>query len=241
MFPVNASEDRGRFDFWGDMVEQYGEEGADARVKWPSLKGTERAIEKLVRVYEGRAYRLLDICRQSIVFEEPEQLAQCLKQIREDADVEVVAIKNRLTDVRSGLRRTRVCVGVVPVRVGAELGVLTRGGEGLQDYDARALSLGYRDVNINLRIYNERTKKHGINPHICEVCARSDAGCRIATDPDQAACVVSAPVTVRPFLITRMGLCCMDVQVQLLLKSFSEYKSVAGHKRYVAFRNARGR
>ncbi len=30
------------------------------------------------------------------------------------------------------------------------------------------------------------------------------------------------------------------VQVQLLLTSFAKLKSSAGHKRYVAFRNARG-
>lgn len=64
-------------------------------------------------------------------------------------------------------------------------------------YDARALSQGYRDVNLSLRFDTPEARALGIDLHVCEV--------------------------------------------QLLLAGFAARKSDSGHKRYVAFRNARGR
>ncbi len=40
--------------------------------------------------------RLVDVCRQSLVFRDPAGLAQCLRAIRADPDVVAVRIKNRL-------------------------------------------------------------------------------------------------------------------------------------------------
>jgi hypothetical protein len=39
---------------------------------------------------------LLDICRQTIVFEDPSSLAECMRVIDRDAEVRVVRVKNRL-------------------------------------------------------------------------------------------------------------------------------------------------
>lgn len=42
--------------------------------------------------------RLVDLCRQCIVFEDLADLAACLQSIRIDPDVRVVRVKNRLAD-----------------------------------------------------------------------------------------------------------------------------------------------
>eukprot|EP00961_Rhodomonas_salina_P204199 2755334-Rhodomonas_salina.4 len=49
-------------------VEVLGSEQAFPIIKWAALKGPERAIEKLVRSYGGKVWRLLDVCRQNIIF-----------------------------------------------------------------------------------------------------------------------------------------------------------------------------
>ena len=41
--------------------------------------------------------RLVDLCRQSIVFETPDDLASCLEALDSDPDVRVVRVKNRLS------------------------------------------------------------------------------------------------------------------------------------------------
>ena len=65
----------------------------DARLRdvvaWPELKGRERCFEKCLRCYRGDVARLLDVARQSIVFERLEDLSHCLALIRQDADVKV--------------------------------------------------------------------------------------------------------------------------------------------------------
>lgn len=40
--------------------------------------------------------RLVDLCRQSIVFDRAGEIASCLRAIQEDAEVQVLRIKNRL-------------------------------------------------------------------------------------------------------------------------------------------------
>jgi hypothetical protein len=40
--------------------------------------------------------RLVDLCRQCIVFEEVSDLVKCLNRIKEDADIKIVRIKNRM-------------------------------------------------------------------------------------------------------------------------------------------------
>ena len=76
----------------------------------------------------------MDLCRQSIVFEEIAGLAACLACIASDPDVKVLRIKNRLDP----------------------------------DYDA-AVSAGYRDVGLNLRLVGSEPRSLGLHAHVCEV------------------------------------------------------------------------
>ena len=65
-------------------------------VKWASLKKRERAMEKIVRIYSSDVSKILDIVRQSIIFDSVADLTSCLCVISEDEDVELVRVKNRL-------------------------------------------------------------------------------------------------------------------------------------------------
>jgi hypothetical protein len=65
-------------------------------VKWSGLKRVSRAIEKSIRSYGQDVSRLLDICRQAIVFEGFRDLSACLGLIAADPDVQILRIKNRL-------------------------------------------------------------------------------------------------------------------------------------------------
>ena len=125
----------GKLVEWQYLVDRFGEEAAEQKVKWAGVKSISRAEEKLVRSYEGRPSRLLDVCRQSIIFKSTVSLASCVERIAEDPEVEVVLIKNRLHDA----------------------------------YDARARTLGYRDVNLNIRLHSAKTRILGVDLHICEV------------------------------------------------------------------------
>lgn len=151
---------KNEFRSWRDLCS---DPQADNVIKWGTLKSAERAIEKLVRSYEGKCGRLLDVCRQSIAFTSLQDLANCLEVIADDEQVAIISVKNRMS----------------------------------HNYDAKTHSLGYRDVNINLRFTSPLAQRLCVHLHICEV--------------------------------------------QLLLTPFAKLKSSAGHKRYVAFRNARGK
>jgi len=67
-----------------------------ASIRWARLKTVGRAIEKLMRSYREDVSRLLDVCRQSIMFESVKDIHDCLQTIMEDPEVEIVRIKNRL-------------------------------------------------------------------------------------------------------------------------------------------------
>ena len=66
------------------------------RVRWATPKTPDRALEKLVRCYCNDASLVLDCCRQALVFEGLRELLQCLSEIMDDDEIEVVRIKNRL-------------------------------------------------------------------------------------------------------------------------------------------------
>lgn len=68
------------------------------KVRWATLKKPQRAVEKLIRSYKGKVGKLLDICRQSIVFDSIHDLHTCLKAVIDDDDVKILSIKNRLSD-----------------------------------------------------------------------------------------------------------------------------------------------
>jgi len=65
-------------------------------VQWGKLKGVGRAVEKLIRSYGEDVSRLLDVCRQSIIFDSVGDVADCLQLILSDPDVSVVRLRNRL-------------------------------------------------------------------------------------------------------------------------------------------------
>jgi len=54
---------------------------------------TGRAIEKAIRAYGANVSKLLDICRESIIFDSLSQLISCLQIIRLDRDVLIERIK----------------------------------------------------------------------------------------------------------------------------------------------------
>jgi hypothetical protein len=60
------------------------------------LKDPTRAVEKTQRVYGGDCSRLLDICRECLVFDVLEDLVVMLDRLRQDPEIQIVRIKNRL-------------------------------------------------------------------------------------------------------------------------------------------------
>jgi len=61
-----------------------------------ALKPSRRVLEKLLRCYGNDPSRLLDYCRQGLVFETPADLLRCLEAIETDEELEVVRIRNRM-------------------------------------------------------------------------------------------------------------------------------------------------
>ena len=57
-----------------------------------------RTLEKLLRSLHSDPSRLLDCCRQRIVFSEPKHLLECLEAVRGDRDVRVLRAENRLDE-----------------------------------------------------------------------------------------------------------------------------------------------
>ena len=68
------------------------------QVKFAKLKPTRRALEKLLRVYDCDVSLLLDCCRQSIYFDNIEDLLSCLQEIRSDKELIIAKIQNRMKE-----------------------------------------------------------------------------------------------------------------------------------------------
>ncbi len=64
--------------------------------QWAGVKPAERALEKLVRSYDLDPSRLLDTCRESLVYDHPAEIVAALDAIAADGELAVVRIKNRL-------------------------------------------------------------------------------------------------------------------------------------------------
>ena len=71
-------------------------------MQWAAIKSPERALEKLLRSLNNKPSRLLDCCRQRIVFREPGHLLLCLEAVQRDGEVRVLQVKNRLHDGYDG-------------------------------------------------------------------------------------------------------------------------------------------
>lgn len=74
------------------------------RLVFQKLKDSARAIDKVIRFYQRDVSRLLDICRQQIVFERVEDMSHCLAVIRQDAEVSAPPLHCRCTHVLGGFR-----------------------------------------------------------------------------------------------------------------------------------------
>jgi len=66
------------------------------QVKWGGIKKPLRAVEKACRSYNGDCSRLLDLCRQNCCFKTVRDLCSCLEAIRDDVEVRVLRLKNRM-------------------------------------------------------------------------------------------------------------------------------------------------
>ena len=64
-------------------------------MKWTEQRERERERERERGIAQDVS-RLVDVCRQSLVFRDAAGLAKCLQIIRDDPDVVVVRVKNRL-------------------------------------------------------------------------------------------------------------------------------------------------
>uniref|UniRef100_A0A7S0EEM4 Uncharacterized protein n=1 Tax=Hanusia phi TaxID=3032 RepID=A0A7S0EEM4_9CRYP len=71
---------------------------ATTKVQWAPVKKKRRVVEKAIRVHGGDLSRVLDVLRECLVFERVEDLSRCLEEISQDDGVEVVRVKNRLSE-----------------------------------------------------------------------------------------------------------------------------------------------
>ncbi|EKX55382.1 hypothetical protein GUITHDRAFT_99165 [Guillardia theta CCMP2712] len=123
------------------------DEALRGKARFAKLKSIDRCVEKLSRAYAGDVSRLVDIVRQSIMFEDLKELHACLEMIAEDPDLQVIRVKNRF-DRRYDARQTGgyrdVCLNVCLVtdetwRVGVS-GHVCELQLALCDYKMRATS-----------------------------------------------------------------------------------------------------
>uniref|UniRef100_A0A7S0VV58 Uncharacterized protein n=1 Tax=Hemiselmis tepida TaxID=464990 RepID=A0A7S0VV58_9CRYP len=91
----NGFEEEATFESWKEVGVTH-KDGRIGGVRWTAIKSIGRATEKVVRSYGGDVSRLVDVCRESIVFENVSDLTRCLQLICEDPDLEVLRVKNRL-------------------------------------------------------------------------------------------------------------------------------------------------
>lgn len=79
------------FAKWSDLKQQH-----NPAVKWGKVKSVSRSIEKLLRVYQADVSKLVDVCRQSIVFNSMTDLARGFDVVVGDPHVDVLRVVNRL-------------------------------------------------------------------------------------------------------------------------------------------------
>jgi hypothetical protein len=75
-----------------------------AKINWAKLKNLPRTVYKLLGAYGGDVSRLLDVCRERIIFDRVQDLLKCLEVILRDEDVRIVRFKNRLDPAYNALR-----------------------------------------------------------------------------------------------------------------------------------------
>lgn len=72
------------------------DDNCEQKIKWAKIKTAERCMQKLMRAYRGDVSRLVDITRQSIIFEKVSDIVACLFNIMKDPEIVIERIKNRL-------------------------------------------------------------------------------------------------------------------------------------------------
>lgn len=77
-------------------VDAAGDADLERQLRWGQVKSTSRAIQKQLRNYSGDPSRLVDVCRQALVFESIAELHTCVETIMADSEVRLVRVKNRL-------------------------------------------------------------------------------------------------------------------------------------------------
>jgi hypothetical protein len=83
---------------WDELQHEI-EMGAFAdEIVFATVKKIPRTLEKVQRCYKGDASLLTDLCRASIAFESPKDLADCLEVLMKDPCTCVDRIKNRLDE-----------------------------------------------------------------------------------------------------------------------------------------------
>ena len=91
---------------FGGMFPEEGKPGSFVRwegehcrplCKFADVKSVSRCIDKIDIAYGGDVSRLLDVCRQMIVFETVLDLSDCLAALLGDSTIEIVRIKNKLS------------------------------------------------------------------------------------------------------------------------------------------------
>jgi len=71
--------------------------GVKGRLQMGGIKSVERGTLKVDSVYEGDVSRVLDVCREMIVFESIKDMTDCLHALSNDSELSVVRIKSSMT------------------------------------------------------------------------------------------------------------------------------------------------
>mmetsp|Transcript_8813 Transcript_8813/g.20804 ORF Transcript_8813/g.20804 Transcript_8813/m.20804 type:complete len:465 (+) Transcript_8813:84-1478(+) len=91
--PSPGGSSQQQFVLWAEAAARA---DTDIMVRWGQLKSPDRAVEKLMRSYKQDVSRLLDICRQQIVFASIEDLLECVRVLAADEEAVVVRVKNKM-------------------------------------------------------------------------------------------------------------------------------------------------
>lgn len=73
------------------------DEGQGETIWWAGTKKSDRSISKVVLAYGGDASKLVDICRERILFDSIEDMLKCCHSIICDKDIIIKRVKNRMS------------------------------------------------------------------------------------------------------------------------------------------------
>jgi hypothetical protein len=121
----DASNDAGEDDDGsGDDVDELAQvfgPGCQMWVRSGCLKKPGRALGKLATRYGGDPSRLVDLCRQRLVFDRAADLVTCLGAMRADPSVEILRVRNSMAPEHNGFARAGFRVPPIPLYFGCLL------------------------------------------------------------------------------------------------------------------------